>query len=221
MPNGTWPHMTRQCWPPPEHFALIIIDSRFFFHLSYTSQWGFSVTPGWLSLPFLFQDSITALVADLDHTAIRRNKNVEHFLLRCEYTSFHCITTGSQQTQHAHASGMCSCLHNYLSHSDFTHHSRRGKLKTKQKNPKAPWQYKNSTREFLHFRDRRKLSFAGAQRLMADGSRQSGRCGTSTSWDGELNIQGYLSLPRSCRSQTLLILTNFSVWILKDRFKTD
>ncbi|XP_067678854.1 rho-associated protein kinase 2-like [Haliotis asinina] len=27
-------------------------------------------------------DSITALVADLDHTAIRRNKNVEHFLLR-------------------------------------------------------------------------------------------------------------------------------------------
>lgn len=34
---------------------------------------------------FLFQDSMNALVLDLDSPALRKNKNIETFLNRCEY----------------------------------------------------------------------------------------------------------------------------------------
>lgn len=34
---------------------------------------------------FLFQDSMNALVLDLDFPALRKNKNIETFLNRCEY----------------------------------------------------------------------------------------------------------------------------------------
>lgn len=33
----------------------------------------------------VFQDSINALVLDLDYPALRKNKNIETFLIRCEY----------------------------------------------------------------------------------------------------------------------------------------
>lgn len=34
---------------------------------------------------FCFQDSMNALVLDLDFPALRKNKNIETFLNRCEY----------------------------------------------------------------------------------------------------------------------------------------
>lgn len=37
---------------------------------------------------FLFQDSMNALVLDLDFPALRKNKNIETFLNRCEYLHF-------------------------------------------------------------------------------------------------------------------------------------
>lgn len=34
---------------------------------------------------FLFQDSMNAMVLDLDFPALRKNKNIETFLNRCKY----------------------------------------------------------------------------------------------------------------------------------------
>ncbi len=50
----------------------------------------------------ILQDALTALVADCDYPALRRIRNIDTFVTRCELLAFDCVSRFLQQLQHAH-----------------------------------------------------------------------------------------------------------------------